>query len=283
MRSNQAKTSEVKAMTSSESKDDKTPTADAILGMIDHALLHPTLTDAQIRAELEVLRKHKLASVCIKPYWVSMCAKFLADTGIATGTVIGFPHGSPVPGIKAAEARQAFADGAQDVDMVVNVGKVLSGDWAFVRDDVRSVLEVTRERGGVIKVIFETDYLDQGGGNGGGKGDADKIRLCEICSEMGVDFVKTSTGFGFVKQADGGFATHGARDADLILMRRHCPPSVGVKASGGIRSLDDVLRVIKLGVTRIGTSSTLAIYKSAVEKVGESAVIAESTVGSLGY
>ncbi len=261
-------------MTSSESTDGKTPTPDAILGMIDHALLHPTLTDAQIRAELALLSKHKLASVCIKPYAVPMAVEMLAGTETRTGTVIGFPHGSPVPSLKAAEARQAFADGAHDVDMVVNVGKVLSGDWAFVRDDVQSVLEVTRERGGVIKVIFETDYLTE---------DADKIRLCEICSELGVDFVKTSTGFGFVKQADGGFSTRGARDADLILMRRHCPPSVGVKASGGIRTLDDVLRVIRLGVTRIGTSSTLAIYKSAVEKMGGSAVIAESTVATLGY
>ena len=250
------------------------PTPDAILGMIDHALLHPTLTDTQIRAELGLLSKHKLASVCIKPYAVSMAVEMLAGTGTATGTVIGFPHGSPLPGIKAAEARQAFDDGAHDVDMVVNVGKVLSGEWAFVRDDVRAVLDVTRERGGVIKVIFETDYLSL---------DSDKIRLCEICSELEVDFVKTSTGFGFVKQADGGFATHGAQDKDLILMRKHCPPSVGVKASGGVRTLNDVLRVIKLGVTRIGTSSTLAIYKAAVEKMGGSAVIAESTVAPTGY
>jgi deoxyribose-phosphate aldolase len=241
-------------MSSSDPAEVKMP-ADAILGLIDHALLHPTLTDDQIRAELAVLRKHRLASVCIKPYAVAMAVELLSGTGMATGTVIGFPHGSSMSAIKAAEARMAFADGAREVDMVVNVGKVLSGDWGFVRDDIRAVLDVARENRGVIKVIFETDYLVE---------DAVKIRLCEICSELGVDFVKTSTGFGFVKQADGSFATRGAVDHDLILMRRHCPAKVGVKASGGIRTLDDAMRVIKLGVTRIGTSSTLAIYNAAM-------------------
>jgi deoxyribose-phosphate aldolase len=234
-------------------------TPDAIVGMIDHALLHPTLSDAQMRAELGIVGRYKLASVCIKPYAVGLAVDVLVGTGIAVGTVIGFPHGSAVPAIKADETRRAFANGAREVDMVVNVGKVLSGDWGFVRDDVRAVLEVARENSGVIKVIFETDYLTE---------DAVKIRLCEVCSELQVDFVKTSTGFGFVKQADGSFATRGATDRDLVLMRRHCPPSVGVKASGGIRTLDDVVRVVKLGVTRIGTSSTQAIYKAAVEKLG---------------
>jgi deoxyribose-phosphate aldolase len=183
----------------------------------------------------------------------------LEGTGIATGTVIGFPHGSSVTAIKAAEARQALLAGALDVDMVVNVGKVLSGDWTSVREDIRGVLNVAREHAGVLKVIFENDYLTD---------DTDKIRLCEICSELAVDFVKTSTGFGWVKQADGTFATRGATDHDLVLMRRHCPPSVGVKASGGIRTLEDVLRVLKLGVTRIGTSSTQSICQRAVEKLG---------------
>jgi len=232
-------------------------TPDEIVGLIDHALLHPTLTDAQLRTELSAVSKFKLASVCIKPYAVPLAVEVLNGTGIAVGTVIGFPHGSSAPTTKAFEARRAFVDGAHDVDMVANVGKVLSGDWGFVRDDVRAVLDVAREHAGVIKVIFETDYLTD---------DAAKIRLCEICSELGVDFVKTSTGFGFVKQPDGTFATRGATDHDLVLMRRHSAASVSVKASGGIRTLDDVVRVVKLGVTRIGTSSTLAIYKAAIEK-----------------
>jgi deoxyribose-phosphate aldolase len=234
--------------------DPKSPPRDEILRMIDHALLHPTLTDDQMRAELATLRRFKLASVCIKPYAVPLAVEMLKGTGTATGTVIGFPHGSSVPAVKAAEARQAFADGAHDVDMVVNIGKVLSGEWAFVRDDIKAVLQVAREHSGILKVIFETDYLTD---------DTVKIRLCEICSELGVDFVKTSTGFGFVKQPDGSIATRGALDHDIELMRLHCPPTVGVKASGGIRTLADAQRVIKLGATRIGTSSTLPIYNAA--------------------
>jgi deoxyribose-phosphate aldolase len=239
--------------------DDSNPTPETIAGLIDHALLHPTLTDQQLRAELTAIAKFKPASVCIKPYAVPLAVDILKPVGVATGTVIGFPHGSSTPSVKAAEARQAFADGAHDVDMVVNVGKVLSGDWAFVRNDIGGVLEVAREKSGVIKVIFETDYLVE---------NMVKIQLCRICSELGVDFVKTSTGFGFVKQPDGHFATRGATDRDLVLMRRHSSPSVGVKASGGIRTLDDVLRVLKLGVTRIGTSSTQAICHSAAAKFG---------------
>jgi deoxyribose-phosphate aldolase len=245
-------------MTNKTSPAAATLTPDAIVGMIDHALLHPTMTDVQMRADLMAVSRLKPASVCIKPYAVPLAVEVLGTTGIATGTVIGFPHGSPASAIKAAEARQAFVDGACEVDMVVNVGKVLGGDWAFVRDDVRAVLDVAREHDGMIKVIFETDYLTD---------DAAKIRLCEICSELEVDFVKTSTGFGFVKQVDGAFVTRSASDHDLVLMRSHCPPSVGVKASGGIRTLEDVLRVLRLGVTRIGTSSTQAIYKAAVEKL----------------
>jgi deoxyribose-phosphate aldolase len=249
-------------MTKSHFTDSASLTPDEIVGLCDHALLHPTLTDAQLRAELAAVRAYKLASVCIKPYAVPLAVEMLGGTAIATGTVIGFPHGSSSPPVKAAEARRAFADGAHDVDMVVNVGKVISGDWAFVRDDVRAVLDVARENAGVIKVIFETDYLTD---------DAAKIRLCEICSELRVDFVKTSTGFGFVKQPDGTFATRGATDHDLALMRRHSAASVGIKASGGIRTLDDVIRVLKLGVTRIGTSSTQAIYRTAVERLGRPA------------
>ena len=216
-----------------------------------------------MRTELAALSGLKLASVCIKPYAVPLAVEVLGATGIAIGTVIGFPHGSPATAIKATEAARAFADGAREVDMVVNVGKVLGGDWTFVRDDVRAVLNVARGYGGMIKVIFETDYLTD---------DAVKIRLCEICSELQVDYVKTSTGFGFVKQSDGSFAARGATDHDLVLMRQHCPSSVDVKASGGIRTLDDVLRVLRLGVTRIGTSSTQSIYKAAVEKLGRAAV-----------
>jgi deoxyribose-phosphate aldolase len=233
--------------------------ADAIVGLCDHALLHPNLTDADLQAQLQALRPYPVASVCIKPYAVAMAVEALAGTAIGVGTVIGFPHGSPKSAVKAAEAEAAFGDGAREVDMVINVGKALSGDWAFVREDIAAVLAVARGHGGLIKVIFETDFLP---------GDAVKIRLCEICSDLGADYVKTSTGFGYVKQPNGQFATTGATGHDVELMRRHCPSSVGVKPSGGVRTLDDVLRYVELGATRIGTTATLAIHREALERFG---------------
>lgn len=222
--------------------------------MLDHAILQPTLTDAQMREELASVRPYPLASVCIKPYAVRLACDVLEGTAIRVGTVIGFPHGAARPAVKAFEAAQAFAEGAVEVDMVVNVGKVLGEDWAFVRDDIRAVLEVARAHDGLLKVIFETDLLPD---------DKPKIALCEICTELGVDFVKTSTGFGFVKGPDGHLASVGATEHDVALMRRHCGLKVGVKASGGIRTLQDARRFMALGATRLGTSSTRAILASA--------------------
>ncbi len=236
-------------------------TPDAIVAMFDHAILHPTLTDADMRRELEAIRAYPIASVCIKPYAVRLAVEALLGTEIAVGTVIGFPHGSALPLVKAAEAEQAFLDGVTDVDMVVNVGKVLSGDWDYVRRDIGAVLEVARRHKGILKVIFETDYYTD---------DAPKVKLCEICGELKVDFVKTSTGFGFVKRADGTFGYTGATVHDIELMRKHCPPEVGIKPSGGIRSLDDVLKYVALGATRLGTSSTVQVYQQAKERFGGS-------------
>jgi deoxyribose-phosphate aldolase len=230
------------------------PTAEQLARMLDHAILQPTFTDAQMRAELEGLKGYRIATVCIKPYAVPLAAEVLAGTEIGVGTVIGFPHGSPRPDTKAAETERAFDDGAAEVDMVVNVGKVLSEDWAFVREDIGAVRDVTRRRGGLLKVIFETDFLPD---------DAHKITLCEVCSELNVDYVKTSTGFGFSKGTDGGYSYKGATEHDIALMRRHCVPSVGVKASGGVRSLADALKFVRLGATRLGTTSTHAILKAA--------------------
>lgn len=227
--------------------------ADSVARLLDHALLNPTLTDAQMTEEMKSLRAYPLASVCIKPIAVPLAREVLAGTPIGVGTVIGFPHGSPLPAVKAFETKCAFADGAGEVDMVVNVGKVLGEDWMFVREDIRAVLDVTREHGGLLKVIFETDLLPE---------DRFKIKLCEICTELGADFVKTSTGYGFVKGADGRFGYVGATDHDLSLMRRHCGPNIGLKASGGIRTLEDVRRCVALGCTRLGTTSTHAILKS---------------------
>lgn len=226
---------------------------DYIASLIDHAILHPTLSDSEILAELERIKKYPIASVCIKPYAVKIAVESLAGTSIKVGTVIGFPHGSSSIQIKASETTQAFRDGASEVDMVVNVGKVLSENWSYIEEEISSVLSVSNENGGLLKVIFETDYLPD---------DYHKIRLCEICSNLKVGFVKTSTGFGFVKRADGSLSTLGATDHDLKLMRNHSAPEVGVKASGGIRTLEDVRRVVALGVTRVGTSSTEAILAS---------------------
>jgi len=232
---------------------------EALAGLLDHALLAPTLTDAELRKGCRELRPYPIATVCIKPHAIKLAAEELTGTGIKVCTVIGFPHGIQVPAVKAYEAEQAFLDGASEVDMVVNTGKVLSGDWGFVREDIEAVTGAARRHQGVVKVIFETDFLPE---------DRDKIRLCEICSEVGVDFVKTSTGFGFVKGGTGGYDYSGATDHDLKLMRAHCRPEVGVKASGGVRNLDRALAVAALGVTRIGTGSAPAILREYRERFG---------------
>jgi deoxyribose-phosphate aldolase len=221
-----------------------------IAKMIDHSLLHPAMSDAELRAGCELAKKYDVASVCIKPYAVKMAAELLAGSDVAVGTVVGFPHGNSTVYIKAAETKQALLDGATEIDMVVNIGKVLSEDWAYIEEEIRTIVEITHRGGGILKVIFENDFLPE---------DRHKIRLCEICSDLNVDFVKTSTGYGFVKQPNGFYSYDGATEHDLKLMRKHSKPSVQVKAAGGVRTLPDVLRVRALGVTRIGASATEAI------------------------
>lgn len=222
----------------------------SVARLIDHALLHPTLTDQQLREGCELGKRLNVASVCIKPYAVPLAAELLAGSQTAVCTVIGFPHGSPATECKRFETSLACRQGAREVDMVVNVGKVLQGDWAFVEADIRAVVDTAHEHGALAKVIFENEYLPV---------DALKIELCRICSRAGADFVKTSTGFGFVSRPEGGMAPIGATDHDLKLMRAHADARVGLKASGGVRSYQDAQRVIALGATRIGTSSTVAI------------------------
>ena len=210
-----------------------------IAKMIDHSLLNPVLTDRELEAGCRLAREYDVASVCIKPYYLARCAELLAGSGVAPGTVIGFPHGGHAPAIKLAETKQALRDGGTELDVVVNIGKVLSEDWAFVREDIRAVVEAAHEGQAIVKVIFENCYLQ----------DSHKIRLCEICAEVGADFVKTSTGYG----------SGGATLADLKLMRKHSPPSVKVKAAGGIRTLDALLEVRSLGVARCGATRTAEI------------------------
>jgi len=219
-----------------------------LASMIDHSLLRPTLAVPELEAGCRLARQYAVASVCILPYHLKRCAELLAGSPVVPSTTVGFPHGAHATRVKAFEAEQALADGGAELDMVVNVSKALSGDWAYVRDDVRAVLDPVRARGAKLKVIFENCYLN----------DEQKIRLCELCGELSVDWVKNSTGFG----------SGGATDEDLILMRRHTPAHVQLKAASGVRDLDRLLRVRELGCTRAGATTTQAILDEARRRLG---------------
>ncbi len=217
--------------------------------MIDHSLLKPTMTVEDLEAGIQLSLDYDVASVCIMPYMLARCAERLKGSTVKASTTIGFPHGGHTTAIKVAEARQALADGGEELDMVVNISKVLSGDWAYVRDDIKAVIDVTHDAGQKVKVIFENCYLE----------DAHKIKLCEICSQLGADWVKTSTGYG-----DGG-----ATIPDLKLMVEHTPENVQVKAAGGVRDLDKLLEVRALGVTRVGASRTQGMMDAAKQRLGQ--------------
>ena len=223
-------------------------TYEDIAKMIDHSLLNPVLTDRELDEGCQLGRQYNVASVCIMPYYLKRCAAILRGSTVKAGTTIGFPHGGHTTASKLAEARQALDDGAEELDMVVNISKVLSGDWAYVREEIKAVVEIAHTRGRKVKVIFENCYLK----------DEHKIRLCEICGESGVDWVKTSTGYG----------TGGVTDDDLKLMRKHSPPHVQVKAAGGVRDLDRLLAVRALGVTRVGASRTADILEECKRRLG---------------
>ena len=210
-----------------------------IAKMIDHSLLNPTLTAADFESGCALALQYDVASVCILPYYLRRCAVLLRGSNVRASTTIGFPHGGHTTAVKIAEARQALADGGEELDMVVNISAVLSGDWDYVRRDIAAVIDVTHAAGQKAKVIFENCYLN----------DEQKIRLCRISSELGADWVKTSTGYG----------TGGATDDDLRLMRQYADPGVQGKAAGGIRDLDALLRVRALGVTRSGATRTAAM------------------------
>jgi deoxyribose-phosphate aldolase len=234
-------------------EDMKAVSKQKIAKMIDHSLLHPTMDDQILKEGIELAKEYHVASVCIKPYAVKMAADMLAGTDVMVCTVIGFPHGNSRVDVKVYETEKAIEDGAVEIDMVVNAGKVLSEDWDYVRNEIAAVVASTKKHGAALKVIFENDFLPD---------DKYKIRLCEICSELKVEFVKTSTGYGFVKQPDGSYNYKGATHADLILMRKHSDIEVQVKAAGGVRTLEDTLKVRELGVTRIGATATEAIVNA---------------------
>ncbi len=223
------------------------PTLADLAKMIDHSLLQPILTDEELERGCQLAVEYRVASVCIKPYAVKLAVKLLAGSGVYASTVIGFPHGGHLTRTKVYEANAAIDDGAVELDMVVNIGKVLTGDWAYVADDVKQVIDAAHKRGAKLKVIFENCFLK----------DEHKKQLCRLCGDAGADWVKTSTGYG----------DSGATLDDLKLMREHSPSHVQVKAAGGVRSFDTLMAVRAIGVTRVGATATKAILDDAKAKL----------------
>jgi deoxyribose-phosphate aldolase len=231
--------------------------------MIDHSLLNPTLTAADLEAGCKLALAYDVASVCILPYYLKRCAEILRGSTVKASTTIGFPHGGQATAVKTAEAKQAVADGGQELDMVVNISQALSGAWDYVRQDIAGVIQVAHDAGAKVKVIFENCYLKE----------EHKIRLCQICGELNADWVKTSTGYG----------TGGATLEDLALMRKHTPPHVQVKAAGGVRDLDTLLKVRELGVTRCGASRTKEMLDECRKRLGLAAIPTTGAGSAQGY
>jgi deoxyribose-phosphate aldolase len=219
-----------------------------IAKMIDHSLLNPSMNTEDLEQGCRLALEYDVASVCIMPHYLARCAEILAGSTVAPSTTIGFPHGGHTTEVKVAEARRALQDGGRELDMVVNISRVLSGDWDYVREDIGAVIETAHAAGQKVKVIFENCYLQ----------DEHKIRLCDICGELGADWVKTSTGYG----------TGGATHEDLKLMRAHSPAHVQVKAAGGVRDMDALLAVRALGVTRVGASRTRDMLDECKRRLG---------------
>jgi deoxyribose-phosphate aldolase len=228
--------------------------------MIDHSILQPTHTDADLEQQCAVAKKYNVASVCVKPYAVKQAVHLLKDNEVKVGCVIGFPHGNSSTAAKVFETELACKDGAAEIDMVINIGKALSGDWDYVEQEIRAITDTCHHNHAIVKVIFETDYVTS---------TEDKIRLCEICTNNGADFVKTSTGYGFVRQPNGDFNYKGATVSDIELMRKHSGPGVQVKCAGGVRTLDDLLKMKAAGATRSGATATEAILVEAERRFGK--------------
>jgi deoxyribose-phosphate aldolase len=247
---------------------------------IDHSLLHPTLTDEELEKGCKLAARYGVASVCIKPYAVRRAVELLQGSGVLVGAVIGFPHGNSSTEVKRFETEAACRDGAAEIDMVINIGKALSGDWTYVEEDIRAVCDMAHQHGAQVKVIFENDYLTQGGA---GLGSDDlKIRLCQIAERAGADWVKTSTGYGFVKQPAGSYTYQGATEHDLKLMRAACSARVQVKAAGGVRDLDGLIKVRDLGASRCGATATAAMLDEYRRRAASANPSAESRAATLG-
>jgi deoxyribose-phosphate aldolase len=223
-------------------------TYDAIAKRLDHSLLGPTLGGAELEEGCRLAARYGVASVCIKPYAVELAARLLAGSGVAVGTTVGFPHGGHSTAAKVFEARQAMADGATELDMVINIGRAIAGEWDAVKSDIAAVTRAAHDGGALVKVIFENCYLNED----------HKIRLCHICGEVRADYVKTSTGYG----------TGGATFEDLRLMRRMAPPHVKLKAAGGMRTLEAMIHCAEIGCDRIGASRTAEILDELKGRLG---------------
>ena len=261
-------------------------TYEQVAKTIDHSLLHPTLTDQELADGCRLAARYGVASVCIKPYAVKRAAELLKDTGVLVGAVVGFPHGSSTTESKRYETQLACQDGAGEIDMVINIGKALSGEWDYVERDVRAVCEEAHQRGARVKVILENDYLVTGGA--GLSSDDLKRKLCQLCEQAGADWVKTSTGYGFVKQADGSYNYRGATEHDLTLMRGSVSARVQVKAAGGVRDLDGLFKVRDLGASRCGATATAAMLdeyrrRASAEQAGQATSATAGNLGTGGY
>lgn len=231
--------------------------------MIDHSLLQPIITQSELEVGCELAVAYDVGSVCIMPFAMKQCAEMLSGSTVQASTTVGFPHGVHTTEIKQLEAKRAIDDGCQELDMVVNISKVLSGDWLYVQKDIEAVIAVAHAANQKVKVIFENCYLQ----------DEHKIKLCEICGELKADWVKTSTGYG----------TGGATMDDLKLMRKHSPAEVQVKAAGGVRDMDAILKVREIGVTRIGASRTQSMMDECRERLGLDPIEISHTGPTSGY
>jgi len=261
-------------------------TYEELAKMIDHSLLHPTMTDKELEEGCKLAAKYNVASVCIKPYAVKQAVEWLKGSDVIVGAVIGFPHGNACTESKRYETELACKDGAKEIDMVINIGKALGGDWAYVEQDVKAVCNEAKKHGAKVKVIFENDYLTKGGA--GLSSDDFKKKLCEHSERAGVAWVKTSSGYGFVKQADGSYNYKGATEHDLALMRANVSAAVQVKAAGGVRDLDGLIKVRDLGGSRCGATATAAMMddyrkREAAEKAGQTLESKGASIGAGGY
>jgi len=225
--------------------------------MIDHSILHPAMTDEDLIRECAIAKKYEVASVCVKPYMVKQADELLKGCDVLVGCVIGFPSGNSATAVKVFETETACREGAVEIDMVINIGKALQGDWEYVENEIKAITDTTHRYGSVVKVIFETDYVTR---------PEDMIKLCEICTKVGADYVKTSTGFGFVKGADGKYDYIGASIPNLLLMRQYSGPEVKVKAAGGVRTLDQLIAVKEAGCSRCGATATAAMMEEAISR-----------------